>query len=504
MNRPRHASHAARLTFLLTVGLGAAGAALAVLIDAPATMPSHVPSWLLAGGLYVSFLLGELLLMNIEFRRQAHSLTLAGIPLVLGALLAPLQVVVLARLLGAATALAGQRMRWQKFAYNVAAYAFEAALDTSLIHALLGTRTHQLGLPAALAVLAVVIGVDQLMSGLVLGVIQLHNGRLSRREIAEVLIPSGVLASVTTAAGIGVILLVAIGPVGVVVVLVAAVTALLVYHSYVNTTRRHQALELIHDFVSGTAGAASFAEAAQQLLPRVRTLLRAGAVHMTLLPGTDAVSAALHLVDTEDGFAVDEPVPGAPDWATVRALAQGEPLLAPRSSKDPAVAGWLRERGYRDAMMVSLPATSGLVGTVTVIDRLGETATFTDDDLTLLQTLTGHLAVRTASARMVERLGYDAHHDALTGLANRAHLVRQIVQAEDTGTAAVMLLDLDRFKEVNDALGHAAGDELLRVVAQRLRDTLPADATIARLGGDEFAAHVPDLVGGVTAAQDLG
>ena len=80
--------------------------------------------------------------MNIEFRRQAHSITLAGIPLVLGALLAPIQVVVLARVLGAGTTFALQRIRFDKFAYNVAAFAFEAAVDTAAIHATLGDRAH--------------------------------------------------------------------------------------------------------------------------------------------------------------------------------------------------------------------------------------------------------------------------------------------------------------------------------------------------------------------------
>ena len=128
-------------------------------------------------------------------------------------------------------------------------------------------------------------------------------------------------------------------------------------------------------------------------------------------------------------------------------------------------------------------------------DRLGEITSFTADDLTLLQTLTGHLAVAIQSTRLVERLGYDATHDALTGLSNRVHLTNRIeaMLADPDAVAAVLLLDLDRFKEVNDALGHEVGDRLLLVVAERLRDCVPAEATVARLGGDEFAVLLPAL-----------
>lgn len=91
-----------------------------------------------------------------------------------------------------------------------------------------------------------------------------------------------------------------------------------------------------------------------------------------------------------------------------------------------------------------------------------------------------------------ESLSYLAFHDNLTGLPNRASFLEhaaQVVQAAGSGneSAALLFLDCDRFKEVNDALGHAAGDELLVQVARRIRAQLRDGDFVARLGGDEFA-----------------
>jgi diguanylate cyclase (GGDEF)-like protein len=94
--------------------------------------------------------------------------------------------------------------------------------------------------------------------------------------------------------------------------------------------------------------------------------------------------------------------------------------------------------------------------------------------------------------RMAEaQIAHMAHHDALTGLANRVafrnHMQGALARVERGEAVAVLCLDLDRFKAVNDTLGHPAGDELLRAVAQRLKDCMREGDVLARLGGDEFA-----------------
>ena len=104
------------------------------------------------------------------------------------------------------------------------------------------------------------------------------------------------------------------------------------------------------------------------------------------------------------------------------------------------------------------------------------------------------LSIRDVTERhaLEAELRHQAYHDALTGLANRTlfeqHLASQLKEAAETGeTLAIIFLDLDDFKTINDSLGHHSGDELLRVVAQRIRHQIAEDDVIARLGGDEFA-----------------
>jgi diguanylate cyclase (GGDEF)-like protein len=101
----------------------------------------------------------------------------------------------------------------------------------------------------------------------------------------------------------------------------------------------------------------------------------------------------------------------------------------------------------------------------------------------------------TAQKRAEAELAHMARYDNLTGLANRTLFLERAsaaVEALQTRGSpfAILMLDLDRFKTVNDSLGHAVGDSLLKVVAQRLRSTIPHVETIARLGGDEFAVLV--------------
>ncbi|MFW3169351.1 putative bifunctional diguanylate cyclase/phosphodiesterase [Geodermatophilus sp. CPCC 206100] len=106
------------------------------------------------------------------------------------------------------------------------------------------------------------------------------------------------------------------------------------------------------------------------------------------------------------------------------------------------------------------------------------------------------IAVTFREVRAFNEVKQEARTDELTGLANRRALIERAQEMVDASSAgrpgALLLLDLDGFKEVNDSLGHAAGDDLLRQVGPRLQRALRGDDVLARLGGDEFAVLLPD------------
>ena len=164
----------------------------------------------------------------------------------------------------------------------------------------------------------------------------------------------------------------------------------------------------------------------------------------------------------------------------------------PRFADNPLVLGDPNIRFYAGAV-VHAPSGHPL-GTLCLIDR--EPRTMDAGERQRLQDLAGGVSALLALHGHAAEMQRAATRDALTGLANRAMfdmaLDRAVADALDAKPCALLLLDLDRFKLVNDTLGHAAGDTLLREVAARLTAAVREGDLCARFGGDEFAVLMTD------------
>src|SRR5450759_3682129 len=188
----RRALSPKQVTWLLTTALAAGAVVLATRTGGGPILALHLPVVVVAVALGAGFFFAEQFLVNVEFRRQAHTFTLAGIPLLIGVLVVSPIVFVLTRLVASVLALIWQRVSVDKMAYNTAAYAFEAAADAILVHFLL-RPTSGLDLRTAASLIVLLAVVDQFIGALVLVMIRVHNGPLSRADVVDVLAPGFVL-----------------------------------------------------------------------------------------------------------------------------------------------------------------------------------------------------------------------------------------------------------------------------------------------------------------------
>jgi diguanylate cyclase (GGDEF)-like protein/PAS domain S-box-containing protein len=183
-----------------------------------------------------------------------------------------------------------------------------------------------------------------------------------------------------------------------------------------------------------------------------------------------------------------------------RAARSGEPVLAADISRHPdwtQLAGLASQYGIRSCWSYPvLSADGSVLGVLNLIGR--EPGEADGDDLQLLESASRLAAVAIEHRELTERLSHQAQHDALTGLPNRLLFQDRLGQAlamaeRHRHQVAVLYMDLDRFKFINDTLGHSSGDALLALAARRLDACIRKSDTLARLGGDEFTVVLTEL-----------
>lgn len=439
--------------------------------------------------LAVAFGAAEVFPIHLEIRRETLSVSLVELPLVVGLLLSGPWQVVLGQTAGCLIAWGViRRQALQKLAFNTTLCLLEASVAIPVYHLLAGTHSAADPHVWLAAYLAVMVESTLSCVGLI-AVMTVVTGK-PPADIAENFVRSAVVVpAATTAAALTASI--ALQATTTAVVLFAVLGAVLVagYTAYNALRNRYAGLDLLYKFTQTTQDAPKDWSGLEDLLREACHLLGAEVAQLVLrLDG-----AGYRRYSYTGECVTNDSSEHAPLYWPDDAADRG--ILAPRRTTTTRAAAWLEHIGWGDGMVAPLRRNGAIIGTLAVGNRVDAVSTFDEDHFTLFGTLASHTAMTVENTLLIDQLRYEASHDLLTGLANRAEIDRRLAQSlavRGVGSkVAVALIDVDRFKEVNDTLGHHAGDELLSWLGGRLVELLPEGSLAGRLGGDEFVVCLP-------------
>jgi diguanylate cyclase (GGDEF)-like protein len=466
--------------------LVAASAAVLVLLGdgTRALLPSP---WWMPGVIGLMFALAQRFSVNIEYRREALTFSLTEVPSVFAlAFLGPLPAIAV-RVIGSCVVMVP---RWrpppQKLAFNIALFGLEAAIAFAVLRSIVDVDqiSNQRFLIAAAVASA---GASVVGSLIVSMMISLFDGDCQQRLLQE--FRTACLIGPFT----GSLAALAIAPAlfGMETALLSVVPIVGIWYLLQRIARlaqSHLDLQSMHGFAALVGGSLDSADVANAGLDESLRLIRAragmllvfdadGHVVVSVSRGTDLPAAPTEASDPlwRDTFQSSGP--------------SGRSLVGLDGNSDDGAAG----RPKIDWITAPIRDRDGLIGLLMMAGREGASDVFDDDDLRRTATLTDHLAVSLRKTILHAAMGHAALHDSLTGLPNRELFDREVVTAlatHDNQSVAVLMLDLDRFKEINDTLGHHLGDAALIEFSCRVQQLLGDGDVLGRFGGDEFAVCV--------------
>ncbi len=439
----------------------------------------------------------DVLVFHLEFRREAYTFTFAEVLLVLGMFLAPPGHLIIGRLIGELVVLTlKERQPLRKVALNLSMFYAECSA-LILIHQLLGGDLSIEHPVAWIGALAAVVAAEMVGFLTVAKVIRWHGGPVDLRSIVF----AGLLtAPVNTSLGLTAGILLSDQPWATILLSGVAAFLFVAYRSYAALSVRHESLSLLYDFTRLMSGSKRPDVVLEAILIQAKDLLRAERAEIWIPDGGGNFVA----LQVDDEGLAEPPERSAVGPPLIERFGLG-PAAIVVTKRDQTPSSREIAAGFEsaDCMIAPITETGRVVGFIAVLDRIGEMTSFEPSDARMFETLASHASIALENGRLIDRLHdealqreHEALHDALTGLPNRVlfhrRLLEQLADAESDGSSvAVAVMDLDGFKDINDTLGHQAGDLVLGEIARRLTRSVDRTMTVARLGGDEFALLFP-------------
>jgi len=461
----------------------------------------HLNWWTIA----IAFAIAERCVVHLHFRRGAHSFSLGDIPIVFGLIFCNAEAFMIGCLLGSAIVmLFDRRLPPVKFVFNISQFAVHACIALIVIHALAPAADH-VGQRIWVAALIATQASGFVTVVLIAIAISLSEGMVRLRTVVHMLSMDLVVTLSNASLGLCGTVIASSDARALPLLAIPSLTLFAAYRAYLSERERHKRLEFLYEANRTLARSREIADALEGLLVRSLEAFRAELAEIILF-GSEENPSLRTLVGPGSYRELMEPVDSDVSDAMRDLL---EHSGAGAITLDPPFGGarlqrYLEARGVTHAMVAPLPGEERVIGAIMLANRFGVVRSFDHEDLRLLDTLAGNASVALQYDRLEqavnqlsvlqEQLHHQAYHDPLTSLANRSLFTDDVKAAiaDRRGEVAVLFIDLDDFKTVNDSLGHSAGDELLVSVASRLRACLRPEDVVARLGGDEFAVMVED------------
>ncbi|MGC1210763.1 MAG: bifunctional diguanylate cyclase/phosphodiesterase [Micromonospora sp.] len=481
---PPAARRSTEQAWIITAPLALMAVACCLLLAVAGTPPPG--NLLVAGALFVAMVAASTQVLQVVVQRQAIEVIVTEIPLVLAFYLLPPLTVVLIAVLAALIGQIRRRLSLPKVCFNLARTAAAASLAGIVLLAL--PPLHGVA-PKTWLALFLVVSVNTLFSLLAIsGVISLLHGWQAGWEVIRTAPAPQVVSAINVVVGLVVLIAIESTWWSVVLIAVLAVAVVLFYRSYSQFLRQHRTLGNMYELTRAMTESGQNGNLADVLLGRIRALMQAE--YATLwLPAQGRHPEVLLSARLDDRGLLD--VALTPAVLRQSAYESGRTTSVGRElGGDVELRRELNDQRVKDAIVVPLRSGQAVIGTLEVANRLSDVGHFTPADIPIFETVAAHAAVALENSRLVDRLRHDAYHDALTKLPNRRRIIAALGEAVKIcapgEVVAVLLFDVDGLRQVNESLGHAAGDKVLVEVAERLRACAPSSALVGRAGGDEF------------------